>query len=393
MDPIQNPFSPGAGTPPPELVGRSQILSRADILLKRMKQGRPEKGILLTGLRGVGKTVLLNRINHLAQETGYHTMFIEAPEERSLVALLTPQLRHLLLELSMGTGTVKRARRALAVLKAFVSTVRVRYGEIELGMDVDPERGTADSGNLETDLSDLFTAVGEAAHEGHSAVALFVDEMQYLEEAELQALIMAMHRLQQQALPFTMVGAGLPTLRGKAGKAKSYAERLFDFTPIGELPSTEAARAIRDPVKGAGADIERAALEEICRLTQGYPYFLQEWGYQSWNRAAQSPIRLQDVQSATTVVIQRLDEGFFHVRFDRLTPSERRFLAAMAQLGAGPHQTGDVAAALRIKVTSLGPVRASLINKGMIYGPEHGRLAFTVPLFDEFMKRTMPSGP
>lgn len=358
-------------------------------MLERLKQACPEKSILLAGLRGVGKTVLLNEINHRAQEAGYRTMLMETPEQRGLVALLAPQMRRLLLELDRSAAMRAKARRALGALKEFVSTVRVQYAGVELGLDLDVEKGVADSGDLESDLSDLFVVVAEAGHERGAAIGLFIDEVQYLHEEELRALIMAMHRLQQEQLPFILVGAGLPSLPALAGKAKSYAERLFSFPAIGPLGKPEAVQAIRDPVRTAGVEIQPAALDEIFRLTQGYPYFLQEWGYQSWNRAASSPITLQDVREATATVIRRLDEGFFRVRFERLTPSERRFLRAMSELRPGQQRTGDVAAALGMQVTSLGPVRANLINKGMIYSPEHGQLAFTVPLFDEFMKRTM----
>ncbi len=390
MDPVRNPFSPGAGAPPPELVGRGEVLEQARILVERVKQGRPEKSILLTGLRGVGKTVLLNEIKRRAQASGYRTLAVETPEERSLIASLVPQLRGLLFELDRLAGIGMKARRALSVLKAFVSAVRVRYGELELGLDLEPEKGVADSGDLEADLPDLFVVIAEAAKEKQVPVGLLIDEIQYLNEEELRALIMAMHKLQQEQLPFILVGAGLPTLPSLAGKAKSYAERLFSFPVIGALARPEAVQAIRGPVRAAGLEIESAALDEIYRLTKGYPYFLQEWGYESWNRAEESPITLKDVKAATATVIRKLDEGFFRVRFDRLVPSEKKFLRAMAELGPGPHRTGDVANRLKVLVTSLGPVRANLISKGMIYSPEHGKLAFTVPLFDEFMKRAMP---
>ncbi len=389
MDPVRNPFSPGAGAPPPELVGRAEVLEQARILVERVKQGRPEKSILLTGLRGVGKTVLLNEIKRRAQASGYRTLAVETPEERSLIASLVPQLRGLLFELDRLAGIGMKARHALSVLKAFVSAVRVRYGELELGLDLEPEKGVADSGDLEADLPDLFVVIAEAAKEKQAPVGLLIDEIQYLDEEELRALIMAMHKLQQEQLPFILVGAGLPTLPALAGKAKSYAERLFSFPVIGALAKPEAVQAIRGPVRAAGLDIESAALAEINRLTKGYPYFLQEWGYESWNRADESPITIKDVKAATPTVIRKLDEGFFRVRFDRLVPSEKKFLRAMAELGPGPHRTGDVANGLTVLVTSLGPVRANLISKGMIYSPEHGKLAFTVPLFDEFMKRAM----
>lgn len=390
MDAIKNPFSPGAGSPPPELVGRERILEQARILLGRIQVKRPEKSILLTGLRGVGKTVLLNEIDRLAIKTGYRTVVVEAHEDKSLAALLVPPLRRLLFELDRVAGAGDKARRGLAVLKGFMNGVKVSLGDLELGLDIDPEKGTADSGDLESDLPNLFVAVAEAAEERQIPVALLIDELQYFNPKELSALIMAMHKMQQRQLPMVLLGAGLPILPGLAGESKSYAERLFSFPDIGALSEADALKALQDPTKAAGVDFQADALKEIYRLTQGYPYFLQEWGYQSWNRAAASPITLQVVKEATATVIRRLDENFFRVRFDRLTPGEKRFLRAMAGLGSGAHRSGDIADALGVKINSLGPVRANLIKKGMIYSPAHGDMAFTVPLFDEFMLRAMP---
>jgi hypothetical protein len=390
MDAIKNPFSPGAGSPPPELVGRDGILEQARILLGRIKEKRPEKSILLTGLRGVGKTVLLNEIERLAVKAGYRTVSLEAHEDKSLAALIVPPLRKLLFELDRVAGAGDKAKRGLAVLKGFMNGVKVRLGEIEIGLDIDPEKGAADSGDLESDLPNLFLAVAEAAEERSTPIALLIDELQYFNQKELSALIMAMHKMQQRQSPMVLLGAGLPILPGLAGESKSYAERLFSFPDIGALSEPDAIKALRDPTQAAGVDFEMAALKETVRLTQGYPYFLQEWGYQAWNRAVAPPITLQVVHEATPTVIQRLDQNFFRVRFDRLRPSERRFLRAMAGLGGGAHRTGDIADALGVKITSLGPVRANLIQKGMIYSPAHGDMAFTVPLFDQFMLRAMP---
>jgi energy-coupling factor transporter ATP-binding protein EcfA2 len=390
MDAISNPFSPGAGSPPPELVGRAGILEQARILLGRIKAKRPEKSILLTGLRGVGKTVLLNEIDRLAIHTGYRTVVVEAHEDKSLAALLVPPLRKLLFELDRVAGVGDKAKRGLAVLKGFMNGVKVSLGDIEVGLEIDPEKGAADSGDLESDLPNLFAAVAEAAEERNIPVALLIDELQYFSPKELSALIMAMHRMQQRQLPMVLLGAGLPILPGLAGESKSYAERLFSFPDIGALSEADASKALCDPTRAVGVDFDPEALKEIFRLTQGYPYFLQEWGYQSWNRATASPISLRVVKEATATVIQRLDENFFRVRFDRLTPGEKRFLRAMAGLGAGAHRSSDIADAMGVKINSLGPARANLIRKGMIYSPAHGDMAFTVPLFDEFMLRAMP---
>lgn len=390
MDPVKNPFSPGAGSPPPELVGRDPILEQTRILLARVRQRRPEKSVMLTGLRGVGKTVLLNEMEHFAEKAEYRAILIEAHEDKSLAALLAPHLRRLLFNLDRLAGAGDKARRGLAVLKSFISAVKVKVADVEFGLDIEPERGAADSGDIEVDLPNLFLAVAEAAQERQTAVAILIDEIQYLAPGELSALIMAMHKMQQRQLPLVLIGAGLPILPALAGDSKSYAERLFQFPDIGPLSESDAAKALQDPVKASGVEFAAEALREIFRLTQGYPYFLQEWGYQSWNRASQSPITLQVVRDATETVIRRLDENFFRVRFDRLTPSEKKYLRAMAHLGTGAHRSGDIASVLGVKVTSLGPVRAKLIKKGMIYSPTHGDMAFTVPLFDEFMRRAIP---
>jgi hypothetical protein len=393
MDELSNPFSPGAGSRPPELVGRDEILRQAAILLGRVKAGRSDKSMMLIGLRGVGKTVLLNEINRRASGGGYRTVLIEAHEDKSLAALLVPALRSLLFELDRLAGLGDKVRRGLAVLKGFVGAVRLSIGEVELGLDLEAEKGTADSGDLEVDLPGLFAAVAEAAQQKSVAIALLIDEVQYLKDKELSALIMAMHRLQQNQLPMVLIGAGLPAIPQRMGESKSYAERLFSYPEVGPLQRDEAYRAIRDPTAAQGVTIAEPALDAIFEVTKGYPYFLQEWGYFTWLEAEQSPVGRDTVDRATPKVIARLDSDFFRVRFNRLTPREKDYLRAMAELGAGPHRTGDVANALGIEVTTASPFRASLIGKGMIYASSHGHVAFTVPLFDEFMRRAMPEFP
>lgn len=392
MDPIKNPFSPGAGSPPPELVGRDPALEQARILLGRIIQKRPEKSMLLTGLRGVGKTVLLNEIERLAKKSDYHTIFIEAHEDKALGSLIVPYLRSLFFDLDRMAGLSDKVKRGLAVLRSFVSALKftTTVDDVTFGLGVEPEKGAADSGDLEIDLPNLFIAVGEAAADRNCAVAILIDEIQYFSQKELGALIVAMHKVQQRQLPLLLLGAGLPILPGLAGDAKSYAERLFSFPDIGALSETDASIALEEPARAVGVSFDFDALKEIFRLTKGYPYFLQEWGYQAWNFAKTSPITLQTVKEATATVIPRLDRNFFRVRFDRLTPSEKNFLRAMAKLGPTAHRLGDIADILHLKATSLSPVRAKLIKKGMIYSPAYGDLAFTVPLFDEFMIRAMP---
>lgn len=393
MDPINNPFSPGAGAPPPELVGRDPLLEQARILLGRVKQKRPEKSLLLTGLRGVGKTVLLNEIERMAKAAGYQTILLEAHEEKPLGELIYPALRSLLYELDRVAGAGDKVKRGLAVLRSFIGSIKLTVGDVAMGLDIEPAKGTADSGDLEIDLPNLFVAIAEAAEERQTAVAILVDEIQYLSQKELGAIIMAMHKMQQKQMPLVLLAAGLPVLPGMAGESKSYAERLFNFPDIGALSEADAAKALRDPARDMGVEFQDDALKEVFRLTHGYPYFLQEWGYQTWNMAVASPITLQTVEAATAEVIHRLDKNFFRVRFDRLTPGEKNFLRAMAHLGPGSHRTGDIAAALGTSAKGIGPVRSKLIKKGMIYSPAHGDMAFTVPLFDEFMVRAMPRFP
>lgn len=390
MDPVANPFSPGAGSPPPELAGRDELRETVRVALERIRRRRPSKSILMVGLRGVGKTVLLERMRGDAEATGIHTLRVEAPEERSLPAILAPELRLALLRLSRVERAREGARRGLRALAGFARALKIKYRDLEVGLDLEPEAGLADAGDLERDLQALFEVAGSAAGDAGTALALFVDELQYVVEDQLAALITSLHRTSQQLLPVVLVGAGLPQLRARTGRAKSYAERLFDFPEVGPLDPEAARRAISKPVEDNGVAITQEALGRIVAETQRYPYFLQEWGKHSWDVAEDSPISKGDVATASGLATAALDESFFRVRFDRLTPAEKRYLRAMAELGPGPHRSGDIAKELRLKVTSLGPTRGQLISKGMIWSPSHGDTAFTVPLFDEFMRRIMP---
>jgi len=390
MDPVKNPYSPGAGSPPPELAGRDKLRNDVRIAIARIRLGNPAKSVLMVGLRGVGKTVLLERMRLDAEESGAFTLRIEAPENRSLPALLAPKLRQVLLRLGRVEKAKNLAQRGLRALAGFAKGLKFKYADIEVGYDLDPEPGLADNGDLEVDLTALLEEVGLAARDAQTAVVLFIDEVQYLEENQFAALISALHRCAQNKLPLTVVGAGLPTLRALAGNAKSYAERLFDFPTIGPLNPADAELAIVKPANNAGVELVPEAVAEIVSATKGYPYFLQEWGKHAWDMAAQSPITLPDVTAAAALAVAALDENFFLVRFDRLTPSEKRYLRAMAELGPGPHRSGDIATELGRAVNLLGPTRKGIINKGMVWSPSHGDTAFTVPLFDEFMKRIMP---
>ena len=390
MDPVKNPYAPGAGTPPPELAGRDELRERVRIALERVRAGRPTKSILMVGLRGVGKTVLLDKLRDDAAASGMETIRVEAPENRSLPAILAPQLRQALLRLSRNEQAKELAQRALRGLAGFAKALKVKYQDIEVGMDFEPEPGLADNGDLEHDLQALIEVSGAAAKKAGTALVMFVDELQYVDEEQLASLITALHRSAQRSLPVVLVGAGLPQLPGKMGRAKSYAERLFDFPQIGPLTVEAARLAIRKPAAEQGINVNEDALDQIIKETRGYPYFLQEWGKHSWDVATSSPITLADVKQATTSAIAALDDSFFRVRFDRLTPLEKRYLRAMSDIGAGPHRSGDIAEKLGRDVTSLGPTRSQLIVKGMIWSPSHGDTAFTVPLFDAFMKRIMP---
>ena len=391
MDRVSNPFAPGAGTPPPELAGRDELRETVRVATERVRRRMPTKSVIMVGLRGVGKTVLLDRMREDAEGSGIHTLRIEAPEKRSLPALLAPELRQALLRLSRHAKAADLARRGLRALAGFAKALRVKFSDIEVGLDFEPEPGLADNGDLEHDLQALLEAAGAAAREAETALILFIDELQYVEEEQLAALITALHRAAQRRVPVTLVGAGLPQLRGQMGRAKSYAERLFDFPQIGPLDTAAARIAIARPAEAQGVSVNDDALMRIVEETHGYAYFLQEWGKHVWDGAPASPITIDDVDNATTSVIAALDESFFRVRFDRLTVAEKKYLRAMAELGPGPHRSGDIARELDRQVTSLGPTRNQLIAKGMIWSPSHGDTAFTVPLFDEFMRRIMPT--
>lgn len=393
MNPRQNPYAPGAGAPPPELAGRDAVIEEASIALDRIQNGLHAKSLILVGLRGVGKTVLLNRLHNDAQAKGLAAVLLEAPEQRSLPALLAPHLRAILLRLDRRVQGAQLVRRALRALGGFVQAAKVKYQDIEFGLDLGVEPGIADTGDLNADLTSLFQVVGEAARDTKTAAVLFIDELQYVSEGELQAVISALHRCAQLLLPVTLVGAGLPQLPGQLGEAKSYAERLFEFRAISQLPTAAAQLAIVEPARRFNVEFSPNALDELLRATGCYPYFLQEWGKHTWNCAQSSPISAQDVRAAHSIAIADLDASFFQVRLDRLTPAQRRYLRAMAQLGGGPHRSGDIAQELGKTVEVAAPLRAQLIKKGMIYSPAHGDTAFTVPLFDAYLRRVMPAWP
>jgi hypothetical protein len=389
MNPVSNPYNPGAGTPPPELVGRDDLIESFRIAVQRAMRGAPGQSVMPIGLRGVGKTVLLNRFIDEARALGAMTAQVEAPEDGSLRELIAKAARKLLLQLDRAGALSHVVKRALRVFKSFSIKIGPD-GSLSAGVDLDPELGVADSGILADDLTDLFIAMGEAAKDRGTGIVLAIDELQYLDEPGLSALITAIHRTTQLQLPIVLVGTGLPQLPALAGNAKSYAERLFRFPEIGALDPAEAARAIEGPAADNNVVVEPAATQLILQNTHGYPYFLQEWAHEAWNQAPGPHITADDVAAAGPKVVRKLDENFFRVRLDRLTPTEKKYLGSMARLGPGPHRSGDVAREYGAKVESVGPLRSSLIRKGMIYSPSHGETAFTVPLFDEFLRRALP---
>lgn len=393
MDPIRNPFSPGAGTPPPMLVGREEILEQGRILFGRILAGRSEKSMMLTGLRGVGKTVLLGNLERMAKDAGFLTIFHEAGENSRVGEFLAQGLRKILLELSIVESAKSGVRKALIALRNFVGTLKLNVGEF--GISAEPLLGYADSGNLETDLTELLVLVGEAAQEQKKAVAIFIDEIQYFEKEEFGALIMAFHRIQQRNLPMVLIGAGLPILPALAGELKSYTERLFSFPNVGTLTKEDAIKALTIPIHRESEEIELAAAEFIFESTGGYPYFIQEWGARSWIATPDGEIISRKiVESATESVIRCLDESFFRVRYDRFTPGEKVFLRHMVEIYRGePIKMEQLAKAMGKKPETLSQVKRLLEKKGAVYAPRYGVFDFTVPLFDAFMRRIMPELP
>lgn len=385
MDPFNNPFAPGAGSKPPELAGRDAILEEARISCGRALKGRSARSLMLLGLRGTGKTVLLNAIGRNAQAQGLLVSKVESPEKESLARLLYPEMRKIMRSLSGVSAAKQLAERGLKGLRNFASIFKIDIAGIEVG--VEPEPGLADSGDLQYDLPDIFEVIGKAAQAADKGWLLLIDEVQYLSEADLSALIVSVHRMSQEGLPVLLFGAGLPQVARLAGEAKSYAERLFLYPPVDALDHDSAVHAVEKPILDEGASIESEAVNEIFKLTRGYPFFIQEWASKAWNYAEGDRITLTDVKQSYPETIASLDDGFFKVRMNRLTKGEIQFVTVMSELGDGPYAMADIAKVLGRKLSSLGPTRASIIHKGMIYSTEHGYLNFTVPLFAEFMRR------
>jgi hypothetical protein len=382
-----NPYTPNAGAQPPALVGRNEEIEAFEVLLARMLRGYTEQSMLITGLRGVGKTVLLTRFEELAREGGWTTVEAEITKNSDFGDRMAGLMRRALIQLAPRTRWKERAVRAAAVLRSFQLTAR-SDGSITAGFEVEPAEGFADSGRLDEDLTDVFVALGEAAREHRTGVVFLIDEVQFLKIAEFEALIAAIHKTVQRQLPITLVGAGLPQLPRLASEAKSYAERLFKFPRIGRLSDEQARQALAEPAERRGVRFEPEALAVVIEQTEGYPYFLQEYGSALWNQIEEPVVTAEGASIAQVAVEAKLDDGFFQVRVERTTELERRYLRAMAELGPEPQRSKDVAAILGRTSEQMAPTRSRLIDKGLLYTSGHGLAAFTVPQFDRFMRRT-----
>lgn len=384
MNPIENPYRPGAGTKPKFLAGRDEVMQKAEILIKRVKIGNPQRSLMLYGLRGVGKTVLLNMISDLAQRENYIIAQIEMSENDDFRKVISNHIRKILLEISKSGYTKEIIKKALGVFRAF--TISIPDGP-EFKFDIDAIHGEADSGDFETDLSDLFVIVGLAAKEENKHICILIDETQYLQEKDMAALIASCHKISQKELPIVVICAGLPSIAALTGDAKSYAERLFEFIPIKNLVDPQDKLALIEPAKSLNVEFAFDAIVEAINITEGYPFFIQELGKHTWDLAENSPITYNDILKSKQITLKTLDESFFKVRLDRAAGREKKLMYAMAKLGKGPYLMADVAKTLQIKVSSLSPTRATLISKGFIYTPEFGYIDFTVPLFDDFLRR------
>lgn len=385
-----NPFSPNAGSRPPELVGRDDVLGDVQTMVERLPRRLSVQSMLLTGIRGVGKTVLLNEIARRCESGVVFPIYLEATDDRTLAEMLAAPLRMTLLKLDRMAKTKEVVRKGMCGLRNFLGKLKVSYGDF--GIELEPMLGLSDSGDLQADLIDLFVAVADAAADNGNGVLLLIDEVQYLSEKELGALVMAMHRLQQLSLPMAMIGAGLPTLPGLTGNAKSYAERLFVFSEIGALSRENSIRAIRVPLSSANVRIEDEAVDFVFERSGGYPYFIQEWGFQLWNFVREEPITLNDARCVDLSVTEKLDRSFFRVRMERLTNAEKTLLFALIEMPGSVYKLTDVAEKMSVNVRALSPRRSSLIEKGMIYSPRTGEIAFTVPLFAEYLLRQRRAG-
>jgi hypothetical protein len=393
VDPVRNPFAPGAGQRPPELAGREKEVTAFEVVLERVARGRPERSLVLTGLRGVGKTVLLGELRSMAVRRGWGAGKIEARPDAGLRRPLSAALHRAVRDLAVRHRAPDRVEQVLGVLKAFAlranpsdSKMRDRW---QPGIDVPPTQGRADSGDIEIDLVELFTDVAELAQDVGTGVALLIDEMQDVTAEDISALCAACHELSQSGAPFVVVGAGLPHLPAVLSASKSYSERLFRYVRIDRLDRADADHAVIAPVSREDASITDEALDALFDAAGGYPYFIQAYGKAAWDAAPSDPITAEDVGVAAPEAEAELAVGFFGSRYERATPAEREYLRAMAELTKGKTDEGaltsDIASHLGRKPSSLSPARDSLIKKGLIYSAERGRIAFTVPHFGRYL--------
>ncbi|MGH3471573.1 MAG: ATP-binding protein [Nocardioidaceae bacterium] len=393
MDPIRNPYAPGAGQRPPELAGRDAEMRQFQITLERVAGGRPERSLVLSGLRGVGKTVLLNALRSVAVQRAWGTGKFEARPDQSVRIPLAQALHAAVRDLGHRHRDPERVDHVSGVVKAFAlhTDQAARRGHTwRPPMDVPAAKGRADSGDLEIDLTELFSDVADVAADLGVGVAVFIDEMQDLAAGDLSALCAACHEISQQDAPLIVVGAGLPHLPAALSASKSYAERLFHYRVIDRLPRAESDRALLIPASTEDVGYDDDALEQLHLLTDGYPYFVQAYGKVTWDLAPHSPISARDVREAAPLAEAELAVGFFGARYERATPAEREYMRAMAERGAatkdGPVATSEVAAALNRKPQSLSPARDGLIKKGLVFAEERGVVRFTVPHFGKFLR-------
>ncbi len=390
MDRIENPFAPNAGIKPPEFVGRKEILGEANILFKRVIRGNAEKHIILTGPRGVGKTVLLQELGALAEENGYCAARIEATGNTSLAKLLAKPLHKILLDLNHLAGAKENIVLGMKTLKSFLSGTNLKYGDLSIGLDEGNASEVVSNGNIELDLPDLLAKIAQSAKDKNKGIALLADELQFLTKVELKALTLSIHSLQQNGLPFAFIGAGLPMLPELVGDASSYSERIFTFFDVGELSRPETFQAISAPVRKRGAEISDEALDILFKDTKGYPYFVQEWGYQAWNLAPDKKIEKEIMPLVRKTALERLDKSFFPMRLERLADGEKEYLRVVAEQAKPYAKSGEVAKALGKKPGSMTVVRDRLIKKGILWSPGRGDLAFIIPLFGDYVRRKLP---
>jgi hypothetical protein len=384
MDPIANPYTPNAGSRPHELAGRDSELEQFRVLVGRLKRGATEQSMIVRGLRGVGKTVLLNAFEDHAESEGFLTYYHELAPDSGLIGQIARDVQSALARLSLTTRALAKVRGALEHL----ATIRLT-GPEGIGLTVDLRK--ADEGTIAGDLAELFLALGSAAKEKGSGVVFLLDEVQFAKEIEYRSLISALHRSTQKSMPLTAAAAGLPQIPRLSGEARSYAERLFTFPVIAGLSEPDATAALVEPARRLQVDYQPDALALALEWTRGYPFYIQQLGKHTWNLTRESPITRADVQSAIPIAQAALDTSIYEVRIQRATAEERRYMRAMADLGEGPYRSGRVAGKLSRKTSEVSMTRQHLIDKGLVYATEdYGHIDFTIPRFDEFMLRHMP---